>query len=137
MPRKKQTGKKRASPEIPVNSFADIAFLLIVFFIVASTLIKTRGVITDIPAGEPSDAKEQKTAVVQIRRGKIALNDNRIDLATLRKELAGMKLREKTGDARIVMLETAGEFDYQSYYSVMTAISGAGGVVALVKEGDD
>jgi len=139
MPRnnKKKTRRKKGTPEIPVNSFADIAFLLIVFFMVATTLIKTRGVITDIPSGEASDTKEQKNAVIHLHEGRIALNDTDVDITTLRQRLREMKLNEKTGEDRIVMLETGGGFDYQSYYGVMTAISGAGGVVALVKEADD
>jgi biopolymer transport protein ExbD len=124
-------------PDIPVNSFADIAFLLIVFFFVAATLMKTKGMITDIPSGETSEAKEQKTTVIQLSEGRMSLNDSNVDLATLRMRLAEMKLYEKSGDDRVVMLETAGVFDYQAYYSAMTAISGAGGVVALVKESDD
>jgi len=94
-------------------------------------------VITDIPAGETSEAKEQKTTVIQLSEGQMTLNDSDVDLTTLRQRLAEMKLYEKRGDDRIVMLETAGIFDYQAYYGVMTAISGAGGVVALVKESDD
>jgi len=134
---RKKTRRKKGMPEIPVNSFADIAFLLIVFFFVAATLIKTKGVITDIPSGETSEAKEEKTAVVQLTEDRMTLNDTDIDLATLRKRLAEMKLNEKTGDDRVVILETAGVIEYQAYYGVMTAISGAGGVVALVKESDD
>jgi len=138
MPRRtKPRRKKRAAPVIPVNSFADIAFLLIVFFIVATTLIQTRGVITDIPAGETSEAKESKTTVIQLRDGGMTLNDSKVDLATLRAKLAEMRLHEKSGDDRIVMFETGGRFDYQAYYSVMTTISGAGGVVALVREAGD
>lgn len=129
--------KKKAAPEIPVNSFADIAFLLIIFFFVAATLIQTKGVITDIPSGETSEAKENKTAIIQLHGGRMTLNDSDVDLATLRGRLAEMRLYEKSGDDRVVMLESVGGFDYQAYYSVMTAISGAGGVVALVKESDD
>jgi len=44
--RKKGKKKKKEAPGVPVNSFADIAFLLIVFFVIASTLSQITGVVT-------------------------------------------------------------------------------------------
>ncbi len=34
------------------------------------------------------------------------------------------------------MLEAAGKVDYQTYYAAMAAIAAAGGVVAIVEEGE-
>jgi biopolymer transport protein ExbD len=134
---KKGKKKKREAPNMPVNSFADIAFLLIVFFVIASTLSQTTGVITDIPSGEKSETKQDKTAIIKLQSNVIMLNDSKVDVEGLRKRLADMKLSEKTGQDKIVLLETVGAaVDYQTYYSAMTAISGAGGVIAIVKEGD-
>ncbi len=46
--------------DIPVASFSDIAFLLIIFFILATTLAKTRGFITELPSGEKSEKQAVK-----------------------------------------------------------------------------
>ncbi len=135
--RRKGKRKKKAAPEIPVNSFADIAFLLIVFFVIASTLSRTTGVITDIPSGEKSEAKQDKTAIIQLKDDVITINDSTVDVEGLRKKLAEMKLYEQSGEEKIILLETVGAVDYQNYFSAMTAISGAGGVMAIVKEGND
>lgn len=126
--------RRRGSGDIPVNSFADIAFLLIVFFVIASTLSQTKGVRTEIPAGEKSEAQEEKTTTIQLHDNRITLNDDEVDVATLRRRLAELQLPRKPEQDRIVLLETTGDVKYQTYYSALTAISGAGGIVALVDE---
>ena len=68
--RRKKKRKKRDAPGVPVNSFADIAFLLIVFFVIASTLTRTTGVISDIPAGEKSEARARLRR--RVRGGRFA-----------------------------------------------------------------
>jgi len=45
--------KKKESPEIPTSSMADIAFLLIVFFMVTSVFSVTRGLEFQLPRNEP------------------------------------------------------------------------------------
>lgn len=131
---KKGKRKKKGHAEIPVNSFADIAFLLIVFFVIASTLSQTKGVITDIPSGEKSEAKEEKSTTIQLHDNTITLDDVDVDVVTLRRKLRDLQLHLKKEENRIVLLETTGNVDYQTYYSAMTAISGAGGIIALVGE---
>ncbi len=44
--------KKHRSGEIPVGSFSDIAFLLIIYFLLATTLVKVKSITADMPSGE-------------------------------------------------------------------------------------
>ena len=53
--------KKKESPEIPTSSMADIAFLLIVFFMVTSVFSVTRGLEFQLPRNEP-DQQQNATA---------------------------------------------------------------------------
>lgn len=133
----KKRKRKSSVPGIPVNSFSDIAFLLIVFFVVASSLTKTRGVISDFPSGEISDVKQDKTTVVQLTANRMTLDDSEVGIEELRRKLAEMRLHDQDDDARIILLEATEDVNYQLYYSAMTAISGAGGFVAVVKEGGE
>ena len=57
MPSQQRQRKKerRDRDAVPMSAFADIAFLLIIFFILTATLNKTKGIITEIPAGEKSE----------------------------------------------------------------------------------
>lgn len=47
--------KKRSEPEIPTASMADIAFLLIVFFMITSVFSVTRGLEFQLPKPDESD----------------------------------------------------------------------------------
>jgi len=52
MRKKYSKEKKHRSGEIPVGSFSDIAFLLIIYFLVATSLVKLKGITADLPSGE-------------------------------------------------------------------------------------
>lgn len=128
--------KKKKSPEIPVSSFSDIAFLLIIFFILATTIDKITGFLGDLPAGQRSeDTQTDKAPSIQLHNDRLVLDDRDLDLPSLRKALQDLKLRERKEEKlRVVMLEAIGPIPYQRYFEVMSAISAAGGVVAIVKE---
>ena len=55
--------KKKEDPEIPTSSMADIAFLLIVFFIVTSVFSVTRGLEFQLPRQENSTEQSAEEAV--------------------------------------------------------------------------
>jgi biopolymer transport protein ExbD len=126
--------KKVADVDIPVASFSDLAFLLIIFFIVATTLQKTTGITANVPSGEKSEQQAKKTMIVNINDRTILINDKAVTVDELRAELKGMQFDTKEGDDKIVLLETKGNVVYQDYFEVISTISTAGGVVALVKE---
>jgi len=128
--RRRRTG----CDDIPVASFSDIAFLLIIFFILATTLVKTQGFYTDFPSGEKSEKPPEKTTTVVLHSDKIVLNDDEVDMPNLRTKLKALKLDRKTGDAKVVMMEAPGKVEYQRYFEVMAAITEAGGTICIVRE---
>jgi biopolymer transport protein ExbD len=73
---------------------------------------------------------------VQLASGKLLFNEQEVSMAALRERLLDLQLAHKQGEAKVVMLEAAGKVDYQTYYEAMAAISGAGGVVAIVEEAE-
>ena len=129
--------KRPGTPNIPVSSFSDIAFLLIIFFIIATTMDKMTGFLSDIPAGEKSESQVRETPTVQLHDGRVLLNKQNVDIRLLRKELGRLKLSAaETDEGKIVLLEATGSVDYQTYFEAMSAISAAGGLVAIVKESE-
>jgi len=61
--------KKKDNPEIPTSSMADIAFLLIVFFMVTSVFSVTRGLEFQLPNRDtetPQDATAEEAVHIQI-----------------------------------------------------------------------
>ena len=55
--------KKKGNPEIPTSSMADIAFLLIVFFMVTSVFSVTRGLEFQLPRQETTSEQTAEEAV--------------------------------------------------------------------------
>ena len=140
MARRAGRRRREGSGEIPVGSFSDIAFLLIIFFIIAASLNTILGFDADIPATEESQSQQQdsQTPTVSLSSGgRIALDGTLVTLEELRQRLVEMKLSEKTeSQDRFIMLESQPGTQYGTFYQVWSAIVAAGGNVALL-EGSD
>jgi biopolymer transport protein ExbD len=134
---RKKYKKEKRSGDIPTDSFSDIAFLLIIYFLVATTLVKLKGITADLPSGEKSNqAQAEKTPTVQLKAGEIVFNDKKVDLAELNARLAALELAEKEGEKRVILLDSDKTTPYQDYFQAQAAISANGGIVALVESDD-
>jgi len=125
--------------EIPTDSVSDIAFLLIIFFILTTTLSKLSGFKAELPSADASQKQaaktDAKTPTVQIANAKLLFNEQEVSIDALRDRLLDLNLAAKQGEEKVVLLEAAGKVNYQTYYETMAAIAAAGGVVAIVEEG--
>jgi biopolymer transport protein ExbD len=131
--------KKRPLSEINVGAFSDIAFLLIIFFILTSTFVRPAGRMMDVPSGTSEQSEtEQKQLSIDLRKDEIYLGEEptNLTLAALRLRLAEAELPTKPDAQRMVLLESHGKVPYERYFQVVTAISKAGGVLALLDESD-
>ena len=127
--------KKYREITIPTDSFSDIAFLLIIYFLVATSLVKIKSISADLPAGEKSaSAQTDKTPTINLRGSEIFFNDKPLDLKALNARLATLELTKLEPDKRVVLLESAAGTLYQNYFQALAAISANGGVVALVED---
>ncbi|MBU43144.1 MAG: hypothetical protein CMN76_08005 [Spirochaetaceae bacterium] len=78
--------KSREADEIPLSSTADIAFLLIVFFLAASALLEMRGVAIPLPKknAPPMEIEEKNLFRIQINdQGEYIYENQTRDLASL------------------------------------------------------
>jgi biopolymer transport protein ExbD len=129
--------KQRPLSEINVGAFSDIAFLLIIFFILTSTFLKTSGSKMNIPSGTTEQSEdEQKQLSIDLRVDEIYLGENTTPLTmeALRESLADADLPSKAEEQRMVLLMCQKEVPYDRYFKVVTAISQAGGILALLDE---
>ena len=80
-------------PEIPTTSMADIAFLLIVFFMLTSVFAETRGINFAIPPKddeeEKSDEREEAVAINIDAQGRIRIDSPAISRDDMYRELRG------------------------------------------------
>ena len=132
---RKKLEKQHRTGEIPTGSFSDIAFLLIIYFLVATTLVKVKSISADRPTGEKqSQTQLDKTPVVNLRGSDIFFSDKAVSVENLNARLAALKLAEQSPEERVIMLESTAATPYEVYFQVLAAISANGGVVALVED---
>ena len=126
--------KKHRTGEIPTGSFSDIAFLLIIYFLVATTLVKVSGITADLPSGEKTtQTQTDKSPTIVLRGGEIMFNDKKVDSVALNDRLAALDLANKEGKKKIILLEADDSTSYESYYQALATISANGGIVAPVE----
>ncbi|BCX46282.1 hypothetical protein HAHE_01900 [Haloferula helveola] len=127
--------KKHRTAEVPTGSFSDIAFLLIVFFLVAATLVKVKTITADLPSGEKApETQSDKTPIVNLRGIEIFFNDKQVNIEQLGDRLAALELGSKDPEQRVIMLESAKGTPYENYFKALATISANDGVVAIVEE---
>jgi biopolymer transport protein ExbD len=128
--------QQRREREIDVGAFSDIAFLLIIYFMVATTLVKVKSVEAEMPSGETTQQANQEddTPTVTLVNGEFLFNDKPVALENLNERLAALNLKEKQGDARVILLECTSDTPYDLYFKALAAIAANGGVAAMIEE---
>ena len=130
-PKRKQLGQEA----IPTTSLADMMFLLLIFFIMTTTLTRVTGFVSDMPAGSKADqAQSEKVTSIVLHDEKITVNDESMSMPAMERYLRGLHLDQKAGDAKVVVLSTAGTVNYQTYYQTIALVQACGGVVAIEEE---
>lgn len=135
--RKKKTG----DISLDLTSFSDIANLLIIFFILTTSLARPFGRQIDMPSSAKPEEQKQNdsTPTIRITGDRLIFstgdkNEKELSMNELRSELWARKLSEQPKNKRSVVIETSAEVSYDRYYQVATAVAAAGGVIALLEE---
>ena len=132
--------KERREATMDVSSFSDIANLLIIFFILTTTLAHPFGKLLEMPSAatpEDNSQKAPKIPSINLMPDRIVYTEGEsaereMTPNELHAELMNKNLASKAPNDRLVMLEVGEEVPYQRYYQVVTMISEAGGVVAMI-----
>ena len=135
MPSFRPPAPKPKRPPIGLTALADVVFLLLVFFMLASSFLEWRAIELKLPAEtEATGASGEPPIVVSLAGdGGVRLNGERIANAEL-----GARLAERlAGDAGHPVVVRAGdEVPLQRTIEVLEAVSAAGGRdVSLAREG--
>lgn len=113
----------RATPTIPTASLADIAFLLLIFFLVATTIGAEMGLPATLPRigeGPPQTVAIGTLLSVDVRAdGRVALNGVEIPTAELRQRVAE---HAAAGPEQRVALRAARDTPYLEYIATFDAI---------------
>ncbi len=118
--------RNKSNPEIPTSSMADIAFLLIVFFLVTTTMNQDKGIGMQLPpAGENKKIQKKNICNIWVNAsGDILINlEQEIALEQLR---ADIERRLSENDKLIVSLKADQETAYNAFINVLDEIKLAG-----------
>jgi len=123
---KKISLKRPSEPEIPTASTADIAFLLIIFFMLTTVFRTERGLLINLPGAEATERILKRRNVAHIwldRAGKISIDDNLLDLKGVTSEMAG-----KFADNPDLIAEVRADRDseYGKVNDILEALKDAG-----------
>jgi biopolymer transport protein ExbD len=118
--------RHRLPVEIPTSSMADIAFLLIIFFLVASFYSVTRGIQFSLPKHDEAALTAEPEAAVLIEiesTGALLVDSKAMRLTDIRGYLAP---RLQQNPSKSVILQTALEAPYQAMTDVFDELRQAG-----------
>ena len=118
--------RNKSNPETPTSSMADIAFLLIVFFLVTTTMNQDKGIGMQLPpAGENKKIQKKNICNIWVNSvGDILINlETEIPLGRLRAE---MERRLRENEKLIVSLKADEETPYTTFIDVLDEVKLSG-----------
>lgn len=122
---KRISKRKEEQPDIPTASTADIAFLLIIFFMVATTFRTGKGLKVFLPEAQMTEriVKKRNTESVWVdKTGRISVNDNLVSTPTVT-ALVGEKVIENP--ELVVVLQADKDVPYGYVSDVLEALKEA------------
>lgn len=131
-------GKRRKGPEphIPFISLADIAWQIIIFFLVAATFAVSNALNLDIPGASGKQQAQQapKTITVQATDTQVLIDGKPVPFAQLQPRIAEALKGRKTEQERAVIVQGRDDLTFQRDTEIMYAIQKAGGILVMEEE---
>ena len=116
--------KKRVTPEINSGSMSDIAFLLLVFFLLVSTVDQDKGIGLVLPGkgGEVKVAKDKITNVLIDASGRVLFNDEVIPVNEISRRASRLL---QQNEKMIFSVQTDDKTKFQVYINVIDQLKNA------------
>lgn len=124
----------KSSPSIPTASMGDIAFLLIIFFMVCSNFAKEAHINLKPPkAADLGEIKETPVSVIISQEGALYLQGRQVpDAAAIEWGITGL-LKDKPGEKeRTVLFKCDATVSREIFEPVLDAIARGGGLIAAI-----
>ena len=118
------SGRPRTKQELNVAPLIDVVFLLLIFFMLASTFIKPEAIDLMLEGGSTGGkAAEEMLNIEVVVDGTIRLNGLRLSMLQLETELTSRIQGDQT---RPVTIKAAAEVPVQTLVSIMDRVRAAG-----------
>ena len=127
--------KRKTLQDIPSSSMADIAFLLLVFFLITTTISMDKGIGLVLPAiGEELEVNPKNIAKVLVNAtGQVLLDDDPVPMNQLRGKIRTMLSRNSK---LIISVKTSPQTKHQTYLNVLDQLKMAGATRISIAEPD-
>ena len=129
-------GKGAAHAAWVMNLLTDLAFNLLIFFVVCASTAPEKGRPQQMPSSSKDKPNEQKNQNVEIAIGRttVSVNGEDVPMPELRKKLNGLLVNKAKPEDRIVIVKSAKDTPYGQWIRVTGQIELAGGVITLQLE---
>ena len=117
----------------PAGDSSDIAFILIIFFLVCASVQPELGRSQEIPKSEEEPEKEDQSEnpEVELTRTAIILHGDPVADATFAPRMASVIGRLERPEDKVVLLKSRKDVPYDRWISVTGIIEQAGGTITL------
>ncbi len=122
--------------EAPSSAATDIAFILIIFFLVCASVQPDTGRSQIIPRSEEEEqkSKQSQNIEVSISPGAVVVNGTVVDASEVRAKLKTLLAGRQNEADRVVVVQSARSTPYLRWIAVTEQIEEAGGTVTLKLE---
>ena len=127
--------RKKSNAEVPSMAMGDIAFNLIVFFLVCASVQPDSGRKQTIPRSDKTEEQETADNIeVQLTRTSAMINGNVIRLSDFKPYLDRAFANKTRPEDRIVVVKSKTDTPYHHWIKVTELIEQAGGVITIQRE---
>ena len=111
---------KIKTPEVNSGTMADVAFLLLVFFLVSTTIHNDYGITSNIskPFEVPDSITMVQSNLLINRFGKLMLESKEVDFTNLSKEIAS-GFDKRNAIKNVLVVKTEREVDYELFITTL------------------
>ena len=121
--------------EPPSSAATDIAFILMIFFLVCASVQPGTGREQTIPRSEEEEETQKSNNIeVSISPGAVVVDGEPIPTHRLRRKLEGMLAGKTREEDRVVIVQSSPRTNYQHWVKVTSIIEKAGGIITLQLE---
>lgn len=123
---------RRSVPQLNTTSTADISFMLLIFFLVTTSMDVDKGLLRQLPPPEP----EQEEQVADVSRDKaltirlcddntVTVDDEPVAPGQMRQRIVSFISNSKAPQDHIISIDISRKADYDAYFAIQDAIVGA------------
>lgn len=122
--------------EPPASATGDIAFNLIVFFLVCASVQPDSGRKQTIPKAEQTKQQEQKNENVEVilTRQTAAINGTFMSIAQFDRQIRTILAGKRRQEEKVVVVKSRKDVAYSHWIDITSRIEDAGGIITLQLE---